>query len=94
MNLASALSLITTVITELPKITQVINDVSGIVTGTKPANHPNTGKSSGSENQTVMAIQRALNKHLNLQPPLVVDGLWGQKTDAAVHQALRALGDE
>lgn len=44
------------------------------------------------DHNTVKWVQGALNQLVHPNPPLVVDGLWGPKTKAAVEQFESTLG--
>lgn len=88
MNWSLLLSLIPVLLKELPAVTTVVSDI----TGTLSAASPLTPTSAVGPSQTLMAIQRTLNTFVKPTPPLVVDGLYGLKTEAALATGLRSLG--
>lgn len=88
----------TLVLQEFPSIVKTVNEVFGSIKATAPVllgEQPTPSQKnpvSAHPYETIKAMQRILNQYLVLNPPLVVDGIWGPKTDAAVNTMLKKYG--
>lgn len=88
MDFAQIFGLISAVLHELPPVNTVVTDV----TNTLKSASPLTPNRAVGPSETLKGIQRAINTFVKPAPLLVIDGLWGPKTETAVAQGLRMVG--
>lgn len=83
------LNIVTSVVSSLPSLSTVINDVvKALQVQTSPVVTP-VGNTPIKPSETVKTLQRLLNQFVQPNPPLQEDGWLGPKTEAAINQAIQ-----